>query len=90
MLPGQLTPRLQQSAVRLGTWIPFAQAAAMLAFFTGVTVAVATMRRATEGGGAAYEAVQTAAVESIELELPPAPVGPRVQLLSVDGAMVPL
>jgi hypothetical protein len=48
------------------------------------------VRRATEGAGAAYAAVQTVAVETIEREVPPAPVGPRVQLLSVDGALVPL
>jgi hypothetical protein len=34
--------------------------------------------------------VQTAAVERLAGELPPAPAGPRVQMLSVDGAMVPL
>jgi hypothetical protein len=90
LLPGSLTPRLQESLVRLGTWMPFAQAAEMLAFFTGVTVSAATVRRTTEGAGAAYEAVQTTAGETIERELPPAPTGPRVQLLSVDGAMVPL
>jgi hypothetical protein len=90
LLPGQLTPRLQESLVRLGTWLPFRQAAEALTFFTGVTVSAATGRRITEGAGAAYEAVQTAVVERIEQELPPAPTGPRVQLLSVDGAMVPL
>jgi hypothetical protein len=90
LLPGQLTPRLQESLVRLGTWMPFAQAAEALAFFTGVTVSEATVRRTTEEAGAAYEAVQTAAMEAIEGQLPPAPPGPRVQLLSVDGAMVPL
>jgi hypothetical protein len=88
--PGQFTPRLHESLVRLGTWLPFAQAAEALTFFTGVTVSAATVRRLTEGAGAAYEAVQTAAVETIERQLPPAPPGPRVQLLSVDGAMVPL
>src|SRR5207248_2268005 len=36
------------------------------------------------------EAVQTAAVERLEREVPAAPQGPAVQLLSVDGAMVPL
>jgi hypothetical protein len=90
LLPGQLTPRLHESLVRLGTWLPFAQAAEALAFFTGVTVSEPTVRRMTEGAGAAYEAVQTAAVDAIEEELPPASPGPRVQLLSVDGAMVPL
>jgi hypothetical protein len=76
--------------MRLGTWLPFAQAAEAVAFFTGVTVAATTVRRLTEGAGAAYEAVQTAEVETIERELPAAPSGPQVQLLSVDGAMVPL
>jgi len=90
LLPGQLTPRLYESVVRLGTWLPFAQAAEALTFFTGVTVSAATVRRLTEGAGAADEAVQTAAVETLERELPPAPLGPRGQLLSVDGAMVPL
>jgi hypothetical protein len=55
-----------------------------------VTVSEATVRRTTEAAGAAYEAVQTAAVEAIERHLPPVPLGPRIQLLSVDGAMVPL
>jgi hypothetical protein len=90
LLPGQLTPRLQESVVRLGTWMPLAQAAEALAFFTGVTVSPSTVRRTTEAAGAAYVAVQTAAVETIEERLPPAPAGPAVQLLSVDGAMVPL
>jgi hypothetical protein len=35
-------------------------------------------------------AVQTAEVEQLERTLPPAPEGPAVQLLSVDGAHVPL
>jgi hypothetical protein len=70
--------------------MPVAQAAEMLAFFTGVRISAATVRRTTEGAGAAYEAVQTSAVETLERELPAAPAGPRVQLLSVDGAMVPL
>ena len=43
----------------------------------------------TERAGAAYVAVQTAAGARIERELPAPPEGPRVQYLSVDGAMVP-
>jgi hypothetical protein len=70
LLPGQLTPRLQESVVRLGTWMPLAQAAEMLGFFTGVTIATATVRRTTEGAGVAYEAVQAAAVGFIAGELP--------------------
>jgi hypothetical protein len=90
LLPGQMTPRLHESVVRLGTWMPFAQVAAMLALFTGVVISEPTVRRATERDGSAYVAVQTAAVETIEQTWPPAQEGPAVQLLSVDGALVPL
>lgn len=90
LLPGALTPSLVESLARLGTWLPFAPAAQMLAHFTRVEVGATTARRLTEQAGAAYEAVQTAAAEEIERTLPPAPQGPAVQLLSVDGAMVAL
>jgi hypothetical protein len=52
-----------------------------------VTVSAATVRRTTEKAGAVYESVQTTAVDRIVQELPPAPAGPREQVLSVDGAM---
>jgi hypothetical protein len=76
--------------VRLGTAVPFRQAVQLLAHFRRVTVSEATVRRLTEASGADYEAVQTAAVEELERTVPPAPAGPAVQQLSVDGAMVPL
>lgn len=89
-MPGELTPGLAESLVRLGTWLPFAPAAAMLAHFTRVEVSEATARRVTERAGAAYEAVQTATVEALERDLPVAATGPAVQQVSVDGVMVPL
>jgi hypothetical protein len=90
LLPSELSPGLVESAARLGTWLPFGPAAALLAHFTGTDVSQATVRRLTEGAGAAHVAVQTAAVEALERELPEAPEGPAVLLASVDGAMVPL
>jgi hypothetical protein len=48
------------------------------------------VRRDAQVAGAAYVDLQTEEVERIEQTLPPAPAGPPVQLLSVDGAMVPL
>src|SRR5213080_1190228 len=90
LLPGALTPSLVESLVRLGTWLPFLPAAWMLAHFTRVRGGATTARRLTTQAGTAYEAVQTAAVERLERDLPAAPPGPAVQLLSVDGAMVPL
>jgi hypothetical protein len=91
LLPGELTPHVQECLVRLGTWVPsFDRVTELVAAFTGVVVAEPTARRQTEAAGAAYVAVQTAAVERLERELPPAPPGPAKQVLEVDGAMVPL
>lgn len=90
LLPGCLTPSLQQDIVRLGTWMPFARAAQELQHFRSTEISRPTAERITEAAGAAYEALQTAEVQRIERELPAAPAGPRQQFLSVDGAMVPL
>jgi hypothetical protein len=76
--------------VRLGTRMPFAQAATELAFFWSVELEETTVRRYTEVAGAAYVAEQTAELERLECERPPAPDGPAVHYLSADGAMVPL
>ena len=63
VLPGQLTPLLQDQLAHLGTWMPFAHAAAMLTRFTQVMVSKSTAQRLTEAIGVAYEAVQLAEVE---------------------------
>jgi hypothetical protein len=83
-LPGQPTPCLQETIVRLGTWMPFAQAVDGLRFFTGLQVSEPTGRRLTGTSRAAYTAVHAAAVEVIEQTLPATPAGSAVQLLSVD------
>jgi hypothetical protein len=90
LLPGALTPSLQEDVVRLSTWMPFARAAQELARLRGVTVAEATARSRTQAAGAAYVAVQTAQAAAIERDAPVPPAGPERQFLSVDGAMVPL
>lgn len=89
-MAGQLTPSLQEDLVRLGSWMPFAHAGQELQYFRHVTVSRPTVERLSEAAGAAYVTYQTAEVERIEKELPPAGIGPAQQLLSVDGAMVPL
>lgn len=90
LTPGCLTPSLQHSLTRLGTWLPFAPAAAMLTHFTGVSVSASSARRQTEAAGAAYLAVQAAELRRLERDLPPPPAGPAVQQLTVDGVFVPL
>jgi hypothetical protein len=62
----------------------------MIEQMLGVRVGSSTARRYTQAAGAAYEALQTEAVKQIEQQLPEPPVGVKQQLLSVDGAMVPL
>ena len=91
LLPGGLSPHLQEQLARMSLWIPsFKKAEELWADFTRVAVSEPTARRQTEEAGAAYVAVQTVEVERIEKELPASPEGPEKQLLSVDGCMVPL
>lgn len=90
MLPGSLSPWLNENLVRLGSWMPFARAAEMLAALTGVAVSEDLAQGRTEAAGAAQVALQTAAVERLERQAPPAPPGPDRQYLSADGAFVPL
>src|SRR4051794_25595384 len=86
LLPGELSATLAQGVARLGTKMPFEQAAAELAFFWNVDLDETTVRRYTQAAGAAYVAEQAADLERLERERPPAPDGPAVQYLSADGA----
>jgi hypothetical protein len=91
LLPGQLTPRLQEGLVRLSTHIPsFAKARDEFAFFTQVEVHRTTASRITEAAGATAVALQTTEAERILQTHPLPPPGPQRLVVSVDGAMVPL
>ena len=91
LLPGQLTPRLHETLVRLSTTHPsFAKASAELAWHTGTHVHADTARRQTEAAGAALVAHETAEAARILQTHPDPPPGPATLLFSVDGAMVPL
>lgn len=90
LLPGNLSPYVHESVVRLGSWIPFGPTAEILKDLLGVQISKAQVRRATEAAGAAYVRVQTQAVEQIEREAPLAPKGADKMVFSVDGAMIPL
>jgi hypothetical protein len=90
LLPGSLSPWLNENLVRLGVWMPFARAAQMLAAFTRVNVSEDVAQARAESAGAAQVALQTAEVARLEREAPPAPSGPDKQYLSADGAFVPL
>jgi hypothetical protein len=90
LLPGELSATLAEGVARLGTKLPFEQAAAELAFFWGVELDETTVRQHTYAAGTAWVAEQVDEVKRLERERPPAPAGPAVQYLSADGAMVPL
>jgi hypothetical protein len=90
LLPGHLSPWLVEATVRLGTWMPFERVPVALHFFTGVRISDDTARRLTETAGRALVEVEENEVALLEAALPPAPTGPAIQQLSVDGAMVPL
>ena len=70
--------------------MPFAHAARELGWLTRAVVSRQAAERLTEAAGAAYVAEQTAAVETLERRPTPEPVGPAVQQVSVDGAMISL
>ena len=76
MLPKiMLTPALAESVVRLGVWAPFGSDTKMLYHFTHTQVSESTVTRLTERAGAAYEAVQTAQVQT-QVGAPGGPPGP--------------
>jgi hypothetical protein len=88
-----LTPRAEETLVRLSTWMPYESARELLAELLGMQVSKATARRATLHTGQAALAVWEAQVERLKQEAPQAPVGSgegEKQAMSADGAMVHL
>ena len=90
LLGGGLTPRGEETLVRLSTWMPYESARELLEDLLGVQVSKATARRATLASGQAALAVWEAEVERLEQEAPQAPAGADKQAMSGDGAMVHL
>ena len=95
LLPGSLTPGLEEMLVRLGSWMPFGQAQRFLVDWMKLnSLSEATVRRHTEAAGAAYVAIQEEEATALEQggELPrelPGSGSARL-VVEVDGAMVPL
>ncbi len=89
-MSGGLTPRGEETLVRLASWMPFAQAQELLEDLVGIQVSKATARRATLATGEAQLSVCEGEVERLKQEVPQAPGGADKQLLSADGAMVHL
>jgi hypothetical protein len=87
---GGLTPRGEETLVRLASWMPFEPARDLLEELLGVRVSKATARRATLATGAAVLAVCEGEVERLKQEVPQAPEGAEKQAMSGDGAFVHL
>jgi hypothetical protein len=90
LVSGGLTPRAEETLVRLSTWMPYESARELLQDLLGVRVSKATARRVTLATGEAALLVCEAQVELLKQEAPPAPAGAEKQALSADGAMVHL
>src|SRR6266852_6569175 len=90
LVSGGLTPRGEETLVRLASWMPFEQARELLQDLVGIQVSKATVRRATLQTGEAALAVGEGEVERLKQEVPQAPSGADKQVMSVDGAMVHL
>ena len=69
LLPGQLTPSLQEDLVRLGSWMPFARAGQELQHFRHVAVSRPTVERLSEAAGAAYGTFQSAVVGLVSISM---------------------
>jgi hypothetical protein len=90
LVSGGLTPRAEETLVRLSTWMPYESARELLEHLLGVQVSKATARRATLHTGQAALAVCEAQVARLKQEAPQAPAGADKQALSGDGAFVHL
>src|SRR5205823_2463008 len=91
LVPGSLTPLLQEQCVRLGVLADsFAEAAGVLNSFTRVEVSESTVRRLTEAAGTVLVAEETRAAQSDATAPAREEAVPDRLFLAVDGAMVPL
>src|SRR5436305_7512626 len=90
LVSGGLTPRAEETLVRLACWMPYAQAQELLSDLVGIQVSKATARRATLSTGEAALSLDEAEEERLKQEVPQAPEGGDKQQVSADGAMVHL
>jgi hypothetical protein len=85
-----VTPRGQEALVRLAAWMSFEHACELLDDLLGMQVSATSSRRYTYQAGQAALAVQQAEEERIREALPEPPKGAARQVISADGAFVPL
>lgn len=86
----ELTPHAQESLVRLASWVPFGPAADLLEGLLGVRVSKSSARRHTLAAGEAGLQDWEEQTAALQQRLPEAASGASQQVMSADGAMVPL
>jgi len=85
-----VTPRGQEALVRLAAWMSFEHACELLTDLLGIQVSATSSRRYTYQTGQAALAVLQAEEDRIRENLPEPPQGAERQVISTDGAFVPL
>lgn len=89
-MPGAYTPQLQAAMARLGSKMPFQEAAEEVWYAHRTRISEATVRRTTYYHGAAAEALVRQEVASLERDAPQATAYPAQVMVSTDGAFVQL
>src|SRR5437764_6820929 len=79
LLSAGVTPRAEETLVRLASWMPFESAQELLHDLLGIQVSKATARRATLHTGEAALAVCEEEEERLKREVPQAPGGANKQ-----------
>src|SRR5258708_37881026 len=90
LVSGGLTPRGEETLVRLASWMPYAPARELLKDLGGIQGSQATARRLTLGAGEAALAVCAGEVGRLKQEDAQAPARGAQQLLRAGGALVHL
>src|SRR5260370_16609489 len=88
LLSGGLTPRAEETLVRLASWMPYAQAQELFQDLVGIQVSKATARRATLSTGEAALTLDEAEGERLKQEVPQAPARAANQHLRPTGPLV--
>jgi len=90
LLPGDYTPQIQGDMTRLGSKLPFREAAEEIWYSHHLHIEEATVRRTTHNHGVAAEVLSRQETEMVERDAPAAKAHPQQLLLSADGAFVHL
>src|SRR5437763_12958283 len=88
LLSAGVTPRAEETLVRLASWMPFESAQELLQDLLSVQVSKSTARRATLASGQAGLAVCEGEEERLKQEAPQAPAGADKQAMSGAGAFM--